>query len=82
MQAHFIFQIRSLSLSEGFEVICDGILERPLKIGRLFAAVAVAAQLGRNSRGEIHILDVGGDVVEMLPLPDLMPELPLKTLTA
>ena len=74
MHANFVFQIRSLSLSEGFEVICDGILERPLKIGRLFAAVAVAAQLGRDSGGEIHIFDVGGDIVEVLPLPNSLPE--------
>ena len=82
MQAHFIFQIRSLSLSEGFEVICDGILERPLRIARLFAAVAVAAQLGRDSGGEIQIFDVGGDVVEVLPLSNLAHEQPLKTLAA
>jgi hypothetical protein len=74
MQANFVFQIRSLSLSEGFEVDCDGILERPLKIERLFAAVAVAAQLGRDSGGEIHIFDVGGDVVEVLPLPSSIPQ--------
>jgi hypothetical protein len=82
MQANFVFQIRSLSLSEGFEVDCDGILERPLRIGRLFAAVAVAAQLGRDSGGEIHIFDVGGEVVEVLPLPNSVPEQPLRTLTA
>ena len=81
MQAHFIFQIRSLSLSEGFEVICDGILERPLRIGRLFSAVAVAAQLGRDSGGEIQIFDVGGDVVEVLPLPNVAHE-QLKALAA
>jgi hypothetical protein len=82
MHANFVFQIRSLSLSEGFEVGCDGILERPLRIGRLFAAVAVAAQLGRDSGGEIHIFDVGGEVVEVLPLPNSIPELPLGKVTA
>ena len=82
MHANFIFQIRSLSLSEGFEVICDGILERPLRIGRLFAAVAVAAQLGRDSGGEIRIFDVGGDVVEVLPLPTLVSEQPLRKVAA
>jgi len=82
MQANFVFQIRSLSLSEGFEVDCDGILERPLRIGRLFSAVAVAAQLGRDSGGEIHILDVSGEVVEVLPLPNSAPEPSLKMLTA
>ena len=82
MQANFVFQIRSLSLSEGFEVDCDGILERPLRIGRLFSAVAVAAQLGRDSGGEIHIFDVSGEVVEVLPLPNSAPEPSLQMLTA
>ena len=69
-------------MSEGFEVICDGILERPLRIARLFAAVAVAAQLGRDTGGEIRIFDVGGDVVEVLPLPDAVPQQALRTLAA
>ncbi len=82
MQANFVFQIRSLSLSEGFEVDCDGMLERPLKIERLFAAVAVAAQLGRDSGGEIHIFDVDGDVVEVLPLPSSIPQQLLRKVAA
>jgi hypothetical protein len=82
MQANFVFHIRSLSLSEGFEVDCDGILEHPLRIERLFTAVAVAAQLGRDSGGEIHIFDVSGDVVEVLPLPNFACQQPLKKLAA
>ena len=82
MQPNIVFQIRSLSLSEGFEVDCDGILEQPLRIERLFAAVAVAAQLGRDSGGEIRIFDVSGDVVEVLPLPNVVHLQPLKTLAA
>ena len=69
-------------MSEGFEVDCDGILERPLRIGRLFSAVAVAAQLGRDSGGEIRIFDVSGEVVEVLPLPNSAPEPALQMLTA
>lgn len=70
MQASFVFQVRSLSLKEGFEVDCDGILERPLKIGRLFEALAVAVQLGRDLDGEIRIFDVAGEVIEVLRLPN------------
>lgn len=70
MHSNFVFQIRSISLSEGFEVNCDGVLDHPLRIRRLFEALAAAVHLGRDLAGEIRIFDVAGDVIEVLPLPN------------
>ena len=68
MPARFIFQIRPLSIEEGFEVDCEGVLRDPLHTDRLFEAVAKAAMLGRDLDAEIQILGLDGLPVEVLKL--------------
>ncbi|MEA3210761.1 MAG: hypothetical protein QOE70_3818 [Chthoniobacter sp.] len=60
MREKFDFQIRPLSLEEGFEVVCDGIVEHPNRVKRLFRAVVLATQLGKHLNFQIQILDVDG----------------------
>lgn len=68
MAARFVFHIRPLSIEEGFEIDCEGVLRNPLKTDRLFEAVAKAAMLGRNLHAEIQILGLDGLPVEVLKL--------------
>jgi hypothetical protein len=68
MSEKFMFQIRPISTREGFELACDGIMEKPLRVERLFEAVLLASQLGQGLDFEIQILDVAGDVAEVLEL--------------
>jgi hypothetical protein len=68
MTAQFVFHIRPLSIAEGFEIDCEGVLRDPLRTERLFEAVAHAAQLGRGLGAEIQILDPEGVPVEVLNL--------------
>lgn len=68
MSARFIFQIRPISVEEGFEIECEGLLRDPLKTDRLFEAVAKAAMLGRDLDAEIQILGLDGLPVEVLNL--------------
>ena len=68
MPARFIFHIRPLSIEEGFEIDCEGVLRNPLKTDRLFEAVVKAAMLGRDLHAEIQILGLDGLPVEVLNL--------------
>ncbi len=68
MPARFIFQIRPISVEEGFEIECEGVLRDPLKTDRLFEAVAKAAMLGRDLHAKIQILGLDGLPVEVLNL--------------
>lgn len=68
MREKFTFQIRPLTMDEGFELTCEGIMEHPLRVERLFEAVVLATQLGQGLDFEIQILDVAGDVAEVLEL--------------
>jgi hypothetical protein len=68
MPAKFVFCIRPLSIEEGFELDCQGLLRTPVRRERLVGALLVAAQLGRDLEAEIQILDCTGAVAEVLPL--------------
>lgn len=68
MPAPFIFQIKPISMKEGFELVCEGMMDQPLRLERLFEAVLLASQLGQGLDFEIQILDVAGDVAEVLEL--------------
>ena len=74
MREKFIFQIHPLSLEEGFELACAGIMEHPLRVERLFEAVVLATQLGQALNFEIQIFDVNGRKAEVIELSrDLLP---------
>lgn len=74
MREKFIFQIHPLSLEEGFELACAGIMEHPLRVERLFEAVVLATQLGQALNFEIQIFDVNGQKAEVIELSrDLLP---------
>ncbi len=68
MSEKFIFEIRPLSLREGFELRCEGIMDNPLQVERLFEAVVLCTQLGQGFDFEIQIFDVLGEVAEVLEL--------------
>jgi hypothetical protein len=68
MSDRFVFQIRALSIEEGFELNCDAIMDQPIRVERLFEAVVLATQLGQDSSIEIQILDVGGATAEVIAL--------------
>lgn len=55
-------------MDEGFELACEGIMEAPLRVGRLFEAVVLATQLGQNLNFEIQIFDVDGQKAETIEL--------------
>jgi hypothetical protein len=76
MPEEFVFRIRPLSLEEGFELACDGILPSPMRLSRLYDAVIYALHLGRDLRGELHLFDSAGRLAERYPLH---PELPLSS---
>ena len=64
-----IFQIRPLTLEQGFDLACEGVLAESSRHGRLIDAVVRAVQLGHNLRAEIQIFDCDGRVAEVIPLP-------------
>jgi hypothetical protein len=68
MSPAFVFLIRPLSVEKGFELDCEGIIEAPLRVHRLIEAVIAAAQMGQGLDAEIQILDVEGEVAEVLQL--------------
>lgn len=68
MSGDFVFRIRALSIEEGFELECAALMERPLRVDRLFDAVVLATQLGRDLSFEIQILDVDGATAEVIAL--------------
>ena len=65
----FIFQIRPLTLEEGFDLSCAGVLKENSRHGRLIEAVVRAAQLGHGLPAEIQIFDCAGQVAEIIMLP-------------
>ena len=75
MPASFTFEIRPLSIERGFALDCDGIIDRPLHVNRLFEAVVASAQIGQGLDAEIRIFDVDGQVAEVLELAHEAPAL-------
>lgn len=73
MSEEFVFRIRPLSLEEGFELACDGILPSPMRLGRLYDAVIYALHLGRDLQGEMHLFDSAGRLAERYPLHPRLP---------
>jgi hypothetical protein len=69
MQEKLVFQIRPLSLEDGFELVSDRMLRDPLRRDRLYEAVVAAVTLGLGLDAEIQIFDTAGSVAEVLPLP-------------
>jgi hypothetical protein len=55
-------------MEEGFALACEGIMEHPLRVERLFEAVVLATNMGQNLNFEIQIFDVAGEVAEVLEL--------------
>ncbi len=68
MSETVVFLIRPLSLESGFELSSGGVMEAPLRVERLFEAVVIATQMGQGLDFEIQILDVAGEVAELLEL--------------
>jgi hypothetical protein len=68
MRAKFVFQIHPLTLDEGFEVACEGIMEKPITVECLFEAVVLATTLGQHLSCEIQIFDVEGQKAEVIEL--------------
>jgi len=64
----FTFLIRPLSVDKGFELDCEGVMEEPLRVQRLIEAVIAAAQMGQGLDAEIQILNVEGEIAEVLEL--------------
>lgn len=63
-----IFQIKPISLHEGFRLSCDGLPAKVTQHRRLVEAIVRAVQLGRDHTGEIQIFDCEGHMAEILPL--------------
>jgi len=75
MHPSFIFLIRPLSIETGFELECEGVIEEPLRVGRLIEAVIAAAQIGQGLSAEVQILNTEGQTVEVLNMgASAMPE--------
>jgi hypothetical protein len=70
MHAPFLFLIRPLSVDQGFELECEGIIPAPLRVHRLIEAILAAAQIGQGVKAEIQIFNTEGEVVEVLELND------------
>ena len=68
MSPAFVFYIRPLTVERGFELECEGVIEEPLRVQRLIEAVIAAAQMGQGLDAEIQILNVQGEVAEILQL--------------
>ena len=68
MSHAFVFLIRPLSVDKGFELDCEGIIEEPLRVQRLIEAIIAAAQMGQGLDAEIQILNVEGEIAEVLQL--------------
>ncbi len=73
MAEKLVFQIRPLSLEEGFELVSDRMLRDPLRRDRLYEAVVAAVTLGLGLDAEIQIYDTAGSVAEVLALPTPTP---------
>ena len=71
MSEKLVFQIRALSMEEGFELVSEEMLRDPLKRNRLYEAVVAAVELGLGHEAEIQIYDSEGLVAEVLALPTL-----------
>jgi hypothetical protein len=69
----FAFEIRPISLEEGFHLRCEEVLGQDARHSRLIDAIVHAAQLGRDRNGEIRIFDSSGRIAEVLPLPVTQP---------
>jgi hypothetical protein len=52
MRDPFIFQIKPITMNEG--LLCEGIMDEPLPVERLFEAVLLASQLGQGLDFEIR----------------------------
>jgi hypothetical protein len=63
------FEIRPLSLEDGFSISCNGVLQENARRLRLIDAIVHAVQLGRDFEGSIQIFDASGKLSEVLPLP-------------
>jgi len=75
MREKFIFQIRPISMEEGYQLTCAGIIDHPIRAGRLIETVVLATTLGENLEFEIQIFDVDGersDVIELTREPLLV----------
>jgi len=73
MNALFAFQIRPISLEEGFEVECEGVINRPLRCRRLSEAIIAAAHVSHHLDAQVEIYDGSGALLETLPLkPELL----------
>ena len=68
MLEKFIFEIRAISIEVGYELSCAGLMEKPLRLERLFEAVVLAATLGQGVTYEIRIFDVEGLEAEVIEL--------------
>jgi len=68
MPEKFVFEIRAISIEVGYELSCEGLMEAPLRVERLFEAVVLAATLGQSVDFEIRILDVEGREAEVIAL--------------
>lgn len=68
MPETLVFLIRPLSLESGFELSGEGVMDAPLRVERLFEAVVIATQMGQGLDFVIQILDVAGEVAELLEL--------------
>jgi len=66
MREKFVFVIQPVSIEEGFTVECEGVTEAPVSAGRLFEAVVLATQLGKQEDFEIQIFDTRGRAVEVI----------------
>lgn len=74
MREKFIFQIRPISFEEGYELTCAGIIDQPVRAGRLIETVVLATTLGECLEFEIQIFDVDGersDIIELRREPVL-----------
>lgn len=68
MRESFVFQIRTLSIEEGFELSCEGVLEHPVRPVRLIEAIICATQMAKDLRARIEIFDSCGVLVETIDL--------------
>ena len=68
MPAKFTFQIHPLSIEQGFELSCEGIMRQPLRLNRFFEAVLAVGQIGQGLEADVQIFDTTGAVVEVMEL--------------
>jgi hypothetical protein len=63
------FRIQPLAAEGTFELSCEGLLRGRVIHRRLIDAIVQAVQMGREIGGTIQILDVEGNVADVLPMP-------------